>query len=187
MKVYITTNGHPNLRGHIIRQLISQQQIHLLNYGRADTWFFSSDNFNITTMNNTTKQYGPYTLHFTLHENDRIDGTLRWVPPSLRNEILLKALRIISKKEPTIEAVPFTNNRRFTIYTDTPNSIPHYIKINFKNKSTNILIAITGRLQACQRCASTKHWSNQCHVPDPDATQLEISTTHSAGKATATT
>ena len=55
MKVYITTNGHPNLRGHIIRQLISQQQIHLLNYGRADTWFFSSDNFNVTTMNNTTK------------------------------------------------------------------------------------------------------------------------------------
>jgi hypothetical protein len=169
MQVVIQTNGHPNLRGHIIRKLISPHQILLMNYGRSDTWYFSSDKFNVTTMDNTSKQHGPYTLHFTTYHRDKVNGTLRWVPPSLGNDAILKALRIISKKEPTVNDIPFTNNRSFTIFSDTPSIIPHYIKFNYRNRPVNILVAIPGRRQACQSCDSTQHWTSQCPLSSPTA------------------
>ena len=171
MKVTIRNNGHPNLRGHIIRQLISTHQILLLNYGRADTWYFSADTFDVAGLHNTTKQHGPYTLHFTLHQKDKIEGTIRWVPPALKNETILQALRIVSKFEPSVTEVPYTSNRNFTIFSDTPASIPHYIKINYKNKAINLLIAIPGRRQACQTCGSTRHWTSQCHILNEEADQ----------------
>ena len=68
-------------------------------------------------------------------------GNRRWVPPTLSNDTILKALRKISKLEPTVTEIAFTNNRSFTIFIDNPSTIPHYIKLNFKNKSINILIA----------------------------------------------
>ncbi|XP_059174208.1 putative uncharacterized protein DDB_G0290521 [Physella acuta] len=165
LDVTINSKGHPNLRGHILRQPISDQQIFLLNYGRADTWFFTSTAFDVTTLhNNTHKTYGPYTLHFTLHEKDRINGTLRWVPPTLSDRTLIQALQPYSNKEPSINAIPLTTNRSFPIYTDNPSTIPHYIQINYKNKSLNILIAINDRKQACQTCSSTEHWTNRCQT-----------------------
>ena len=54
MLVNIKTNGHPSLRGHIIRSLIIPNQVLLLNYGRADTWYFESDSFDAAGLNNTT-------------------------------------------------------------------------------------------------------------------------------------
>jgi hypothetical protein len=162
MQVSIIAKGQPKLRGHIIRQLISNQQIHLLNYGRADTWFFSSQAFDVTTMHNTYKTHGPYTLHFTLYEKNKINGTLRWVPPTLNNATLMQALSPYSNKEPLITTIPYTNNRSFSIYTNNPTTIPHYIQIIYKDNTLNILIAIAGRKQVCQICSSNLHWTNQC-------------------------
>ena len=113
MQVTIRSNGHPNLRGHIIRQIISTHPIMLLNYARADTWYFSADTFDVTELHNTTKHYGPHTLHITIHQNDRINGTIRWVHPALKNETIVQALRIDSKLGPTVLEVPHTNNRSF--------------------------------------------------------------------------
>ena len=113
MQVSIRSNGHPNLKWHIIRQIISIHQILLLNYGRADTWYFSADTFDVTELHNTTKHYGPYKLLITTHQKDRIHGTIRWVHPALKNETIVQALRIDSKLEPTISEVPHTNNRSF--------------------------------------------------------------------------
>ena len=62
---------------------------------RADTWYFSADTFDVTGLHNTTKHYGPYTLHFTIHQQDRIDGTIIWIPPAMENETILQALRIV--------------------------------------------------------------------------------------------
>ena len=55
-QVTIQTNCHPNLPGHTIRNLISPHQVLLLNYGRADTWYFASDSFNAADLDCTTKQ-----------------------------------------------------------------------------------------------------------------------------------
>jgi hypothetical protein len=164
IQVTINSNGQPNLRGHILRQLISNQQIFLYNYGRADTWFFTSTAFDVTTLHNTHKTHGPYTLYFILHEKNRINGTLRWVPPTLSDRTLIQALQPYSNKEPSIYTIPLTTNRNFSIYTDNPSSIPHYIQINYKNKTLNILIAIKDRKQACQTCSSTEHWTNRCQI-----------------------
>ena len=170
MEVLVKTNGKPYPPGHIIRSLISPHQVLLLNYGRADTWYFAADTFKAADLDKTTINHGPYTLQISTHHKDKVCGTLRWVPPTMSNEALTKALRVISKLEPTITEIPFTNNRNFTIYTDNPSSIPHYIKFNFKNKCTNILISIRGRRQACQYSGSTQHWSNHCRS-NTDLTQ----------------
>ena len=187
MQVSIRSNGHPNLNGHIIRHIISTHQILLLNYGRADTWYFSADTFDVTELHNTTKHYGPYTLHITIHQKDRINGTIRWVPPALKNETILQALRIVSKLEPTISEVPHTNNRSFTILSDSPSTIPHYIKLNYKNTAINLLIAIPGRRQACQTCGSTRRWTSQCQILSEEADQvhtIDITTANDASPGT---
>ena len=181
IQVKIRNNGHPNLRGHVIRQIISDKQILLLNYGRADTWFFSADTFDVTQLHNTIKQHGPYTLSFQIYQKDKINGTIRWVPPAMSNETILKALRIVSKLEPSVTQVPYTSNRNFTIYSDTPSKIPHYIQIKYKNTAINLLIAIPGRRQACQTCGSSKHWTSQCHILDEELTQ-----THTTANAPTT-
>ena len=181
IQVKIRNNGHPNLRGHVIRQIISDKQILLLNYGRADTWFFSADTFDVTQLHNTIKQHGPYTLSFQIYQKDKINGTIRWVPPAMSNETILKALRIVSKLEPSVTQVPYTSNRNFTIYSDTPSKIPHYIQIKYKNTAINLRIAIPGRRQACQTCGSSKHWTSQCHILDEELTQ-----THTTANAPTT-
>ena len=89
MKITIVGKGHPNLRGHIIRQLISDKPTLLLNYGRGDTWYFRSDANDVTKFHNTIKTHGPYTLQFTSYDQTRIDGTLRWVTSILSNECLI--------------------------------------------------------------------------------------------------
>jgi hypothetical protein len=170
IQVTINSGGQPNLRGHILRQLISNQQIFLLNYGRADTWFFTSNAFDVTTLHNTHKTHGPYTLFFTLHEKNRVNGTLRWVPPTLSDRTLIKALQPYSNKEPSIYTIPLTTNRSFSIHTDNPANIPHYIQLNYRNKSHNILIAINDRKQACQTCSSTSHWTNRCQTLNLEST-----------------
>jgi hypothetical protein len=184
IQVTIHSTGQPNLRGHILRQLISDQQILLLNYGRADTWYFSSITFDVTKLHNTHKTYGPYTLYFSLHQKDKINGTLRWVPPTLSDHTLIQALQPYSNKQPIINTIPHTNNRNFSIYTDSPATIPHYIQINYKNKSLNILIAIKDRKQACQTCASTSHWTNQCHVLNPETMPRNQPSTQTAAPPT---
>lgn len=131
-------------------------------------------NFNVTTINNAAKQCGPYTLHFTLHEKDRIDGTIGWVPPALKNETILKELQIISKIEPIVTDVPHTNNINFTIFSDSPSTIPHYIKLNYKNTAINLLIAIPGRRYACQTSGSTRHWTSYCQLQNQDTVQHTI-------------
>ena len=176
--------------GHIIRQIISTHQILLLNYGRADTWYFSADTFDVTELHNTTKHYGPYTLHITIHQKDRINGTIRWVPPALKNETMVQALRIVSKLEPTVSEVPHTNNRSFTIFSDSPSTIPHYIKLNYKNTAINLLIAIPGRRQACQTCGSTRHWTSHCQILSEEAEQVHtiaITTANDASPGTSAT
>ena len=60
----------------------------------------------------------------------------------MKNETILQALRIVSKLEPTITDIPYTSNRNVTISTDSPSRIPHYVKINDKNTSINLLITI---------------------------------------------
>ena len=165
MKITIGSKGHPNLRSHIIRQLISDKTTILLNYGRGDTWYFSSDAYDVTKLHNTIKTHGPYTLKFTNYDKTRIDGTLRWVPPSPSNETLVEALNIFSQKEQYLNIIPHTSNRSFTVYTDKPKTIPHYITLNYKDKFITILIALPGRKQACQHCASTQHWTNHCKQP----------------------
>ena len=134
IQVTIQTNGHPNIPGPTIRNLISPHQVLLLNYGRADTWYFASNSFNAEDLDGTTKQHGPYTLIVSINPKDKINGTLRWVPPMLSNETLLNALRIVSKLGPTVTAIPFTNNRKFTIYSDNPSTIPHYISSTTKTR-----------------------------------------------------
>ena len=176
MQVTINSRGLPNLRGHIIRQLISEKPILLLNYGRADTWYFSSEAFDVTMLHNTTKTYGQYKLSFANYDKARVDGTLRWVLPAINNDTLIKALRSFSIKEPTIQTIPLTNNRRITIYPEKPSHIPHYIKLNYKDKAIDILIAIPGRQQACQHCSSTQHWTNQCNQPHMKTPQQTIPT-----------
>ena len=84
------------------------------------------------------------------------------MPPTLSN---VKARNIFSQKEPSINITPLPSNRSFTVYTDKPKSIPHYITLNYKDKSITILIALPGRKQACQHCASTHHWTNHCKQP----------------------
>ena len=68
--------------------------------------------------------------------------------------------------------MPHTNNRSFTIFSDSPATIPHYIKLNYKNTAINLLIAIPDRRQACQTCGSIRHWTNQCQVLSEEAEQL---------------
>ena len=85
--------------------------------------------------------------------------------PTLSNETLVEALNIFSQKERSINIIPHTSNRSFTVYTDKPETTPHYITLNYKDKSITILIAIPGRKQACQHCASTQHWTNHCKQP----------------------
>ena len=65
----------------------------------------------------------------------------------MKNETILQALRIVSKLEPTITDIPYTSNRNVTISTDAPSRIAHYVKINDKNTSINLLIAIPSRRQ----------------------------------------
>lgn len=78
-----------------------------------------------------------------------------------------------SRNKYVIQLILKTNstNVNFTIFSDTPVSIPHYIKINYKNKSMNLLIAIPGRRQACQTCGSTRHWTSQCHILNEETIQ----------------
>ncbi|XP_059139392.1 mucin-2-like [Physella acuta] len=82
--------------------------------------------------------------------------------PTLNDLTLIQALQPYSNKEPTITTIPHTSNRIFSIHTDNPTNTPHYIQINYKNKSLNILVAINGRKQACQTCSSTSYWTNHC-------------------------
>ena len=90
----------------------------------------------------------------------------------MKNTTILHALRIISKLEPNIIEIPHTSNRNFIIFSDSPANIPHYIKINYRNTSINLLIAIPGRRQACQTCGSTRHWTSQCQWLSEEANQV---------------
>ena len=65
MQITIKANGHPSLPGHIIRSLISPHQVQLLNYGRADTWYFATDTSEAVDLNNKIITHGPYTLEIT--------------------------------------------------------------------------------------------------------------------------
>ena len=62
IQINIDNEWHPNLRGHIIRELISDKPTLLLNYGRGDTWYFSSDAYDVTKLHNTIKTHRPNTL-----------------------------------------------------------------------------------------------------------------------------
>ena len=86
----------------------------------------------------------------------------------MKNETILKALRIVSKLETTVTDIPYTSNMNFTIFTDSLSRIPHYIKINNRNTAINLHIAIAGKRQACQTCGATTHWTSQCQVPRQD-------------------
>ena len=63
MQVTIRNNDHPSLPGHLVRKLISPHQVMLLNYGRTDTWYFATDTFEATDLNNTTITHSPYSLN----------------------------------------------------------------------------------------------------------------------------
>ena len=111
-------------------ELISEKPTLFLNYGRGNSCYFSSNAYDVTKLHNTIKTHGPYTLKFKNYDKTRIDGTVRWVTPTLSNEALVEAMNIFRQKEPSVNIMPHTSNRIFTVYTDKPKTITlHHIKL----------------------------------------------------------
>ena len=114
-------------------------------------------------------------------ESTRVE--LTWVPPNLTHSNVAAVVAACSPGDgtdrPEVQAAIGKSDdcRVVVMNKKTAWTLPHYIEFDIGDGSHTIAVRVPGRLQECQHCRSTNHWSSQCKRqtstaansdPDPD-------------------
>lgn len=109
------------------------------------------------------------TLKLTLHIRDvnksLVSGTLKWVPPTVKGSVLVKALANYAKDESIVlgsrkrderDSIPFRFEKLDGV------EIPHYIKLRIGEAYHHVKVQLPGRLPACSICYASGHAFYSC-------------------------